>query len=59
MTEIVFGQITVQMVLAAMLVDALHPALEDRKEAFNGVRRRFAANVFLFAVIDGQMLTEV
>src|SRR5580693_7722031 len=35
--EIVLGEITMQMLLAAMLVDALHAALENREIAFNRV----------------------
>ena len=35
--EIEFAKIAVQMLLAAMLIDALHAALEDRKVAFDGV----------------------
>ena len=35
--EIELRQIAVQMLLAAMLVDALHAALEDRVVAFDGV----------------------
>jgi hypothetical protein len=33
--KIVFGKIAVQMFLGAMLVNALHAPLEDRKVAFN------------------------
>ena len=35
--KIEFGKVAVQMAFAAMLVDAFHTALEDRKVAFNGV----------------------
>lgn len=35
--EIILRQISVQMFFAAMLIDALHAALEDRDEAFDGV----------------------
>jgi len=34
--EIELGQIAVQVLLAAMLVDALHAAFEDRVIALNG-----------------------
>src|SRR5579863_9558509 len=40
------------MLLAAMLVDALHPALEDRKEALDGVRMGIAAHPFLGTMIN-------
>jgi hypothetical protein len=36
----------VKMLLAAMLVDALHAALEDRAIAFDRVRVGIAADVF-------------
>jgi len=36
--EIIFRQIPMQMLLAAMLIDAFHPAFEDRKIAFRPVR---------------------
>ena len=44
-----------QMVLAAMLIDALHAALEDRKVAFNGVGMDDPTHVFADAVVDGLM----
>ena len=42
-SEIEFRQITVQMLLAAMLVNALHASLEDAVEAFEIVRMAFEA----------------
>lgn len=60
-----------QMLLAAMLVDALHAALEDREIAFNRVRmdhERFAArqapnvrvtNIFLVTMVDREMCAEL
>ena len=41
--EIIFAQIAVKVLFIAMLIDALHAALEDREIAFNGIgvsRRR-------------------
>jgi hypothetical protein len=35
-----------------MLVDARHPALEDRKVAFDGLGVGFAANPFFLAVVN-------
>lgn len=35
--EIELGQVTVQMVMPAVLVNTFHAALENRKETFNGV----------------------
>src|SRR5689334_22152101 len=36
--ELEFGQIAVQVLLAAVLIDALHPALENREVSLDGVR---------------------
>ncbi len=38
--EIELGKVAVQVMLAAVLVDAAHPAFEDREEAFDGVGLR-------------------
>ncbi len=37
MAELKFNRIAAQMLLAAMLIDALHTAFEDRKRAFDSV----------------------
>jgi hypothetical protein len=42
----------VKVLLFAMLINALHAALEDRIEALNRVGMDFAANVFLLGVLD-------
>src|SRR5260221_7626253 len=47
------------MLLAAMLVDALHAALEDAEIAFNGVGVDLAANVLLGAMMDALVSDEV
>jgi hypothetical protein len=57
--EIELGKISVQVFLAAMLVDALHAALEDRIVAFNGVGVNFAANIFFAAVVYALMAGEL
>lgn len=49
-TEIEFCQIAVQMLLATMLVDPAHAALEDRKEALDRVRVCIAPDVLTNAV---------
>ena len=55
--EIELAKVAVQVLLAAMMIDALQAALEHRKEeAFNGVRMNVATDVFLGAVIDGRMV---
>lgn len=48
-----------QMVFAAMLIDALHAALEDREEAFDGVGVDVAANVFVLGMRDEFMRGEI
>ena len=48
--EVEFGQVAVQMVMGAMLVNALHATLEDREEALDGIGmdvRVFEVDVFL------------
>ena len=51
--EIKLGQIAVQCFFAAMLIDALHAALEDREVAFNRVGVDVAAHVFVWLVVHG------
>jgi hypothetical protein len=51
--EIELGKVTVQVLLAAMLVDAFHAALEYRIEAFNGIGVNDAAHIFLSRKVDG------
>ena len=58
-TKIEFGEITLQVMLADVLVDAIDPALQDRKVAFDGVRMGIAANVFICRMDDGPMAGEL
>jgi len=51
--------IAVQVLLTAVLVNALHAALKDTEIAFNGVRRDGAANVLFCAMVDGLVRCEV
>jgi hypothetical protein len=51
--KIEFGKVAMQMPFAAMLIDALHAALEDRIVAFNGVGMDDPTNVLANAVVDG------
>jgi hypothetical protein len=51
--EIVLREIPVQVLLAAVLVDAAHAPLEDREHALNRVAVNVAANVFADRVLDG------
>jgi uncharacterized protein related to proFAR isomerase len=44
--EIELAQVAVQMGLAAVLVDALHPALEHGEVVFDGVRMHVAAHTY-------------
>src|SRR5262245_37877210 len=49
--KIILCQVAVQMLFAAVLVDAFHAALEDRVVALDRVRVDVAANIFLFFVM--------
>jgi hypothetical protein len=61
--EIELGKVAVKVLLAAMLIDAFHPAFEDGKEAFDGVGRYHTAiigfaDIFLLAVVDALVAGE-
>jgi hypothetical protein len=60
--EIELGEIAVTVLLFAMLIDALHAALEDRVVALDGVGRNdvvaLAADVFVLLVVHGVMASE-
>lgn len=57
--KIELGEIAMQVPFVAMLVDAPHPALENREKAFNGVGVHLPAHVFLGAVVDGFVAGEL
>jgi len=57
--EIELREITVQMVLAAMLIDALHAALEDGEVAFDGVGVDIATDILISAVVDALMVCKL
>jgi hypothetical protein len=42
-----------------MLIDALHAALEDRKETFDSVRVNIAAHVLASGMLDRQVFAEM
>jgi hypothetical protein len=48
-----------QMLFAAMLIDALHAALEDAEISLNRVRMNVAANIFVCLVTHALMALEV
>src|SRR3954447_10984183 len=55
-TELELGQIAVQMLLVAMLIDAFHAALEQAEVAFDSVRVDcgiLKRDVLTYAVVDG------
>src|SRR6266852_3067713 len=52
-------EISVQVLLFAMLVDAFHAALENAVEAFNGISVDVVANTFRFTVVDSFMAGEL
>jgi hypothetical protein len=51
--EIVVGEIFRQMLFADRVVDADHPALDERKTGFDGVGVDVAKRIFAFGVADG------
>lgn len=53
--EVKFREIAVQMLLAAVLIDAAHPALEDREEALDRIGLHVAADIFVVRMRDGFM----
>lgn len=57
--EIKFRSVTVQVLLAAVLIHALHAALEDAVEAFDRVGVNFSATVFALTVSGKVMLCEL
>src|ERR1700730_11977664 len=56
--KIKFGEIAVKMLRSAVLVDAIHAALEGREETFNRVRAGLAPDVFVLTVIDGHVFRQ-
>jgi hypothetical protein len=57
--KIELGKIPVQVLFAAMLVDALHAALEDRIVALDGVGVNLTTNIFFAAVVHAFVAGEV
>ena len=51
-SEIELGHIAMQVALCAVLVDALHAALEDAEEAFDRVRVDLATALLAATVVD-------
>src|SRR2546426_7285356 len=50
--KIKFGQITMQMFFATMLIDPAHTALENGKEPLGSIGMGIAANILIEPVID-------
>jgi hypothetical protein len=57
--KVKFGQIAVQVLFAAVLVHALHAALEDREAALDYILLRLVTKIFLGAVAHGLMAREL
>jgi hypothetical protein len=64
--KIVLREISVEMLLAAMLIDADHAALEDRKEAFRSIGVCVTANILasaasamIYGLVVGKSLTNL
>jgi hypothetical protein len=58
-SEIALCQISMQVLLAAMLVDAFHAALEHGKEALRGVGMRVTPDIFVVTVLHGFVTGEL
>ena len=50
--EIKFVQVALQVLFAAVVIHAAHTALEDAKEAFDGVGGDVATDVFVRGVVN-------
>jgi hypothetical protein len=61
--EIKLDKVAIQVRFADVLVHAINATLQDREKALNGIggdnASVFAAHIFVFAVIDGPMPSEV
>jgi hypothetical protein len=56
--ELKLSDVAVQVLTAAMLIDALHAALEDREAAFQRVRVDVVTHILASAVLNDAMLGE-
>lgn len=59
MAEVELRQIAMKMALAAMLIDAFHPAIEDREVAFDVGGIGIVPHIFIGVVLDALMLGEL
>lgn len=57
--EIELGQIAIQMIMTAVLVNTLHPALEDTEESFDGIGVNVTAHIFTNPVAYDTVLNEL
>src|SRR6266849_6422874 len=60
--EVELGEVAVQVIVRAVLIDALHAALEDREEAFDGIGvngRIERGDIFALAVSGEAVLVKV
>jgi hypothetical protein len=56
--EIKLSEISMKMLFADMLIDAIDAALQDRKEVLGGIGGGVPANVFVRRMVDGAMASE-
>jgi hypothetical protein len=56
--KIEFGEVTVKVFLADVLIDAVDPAFQDREISLGGVSMSVASDIFLLRVNDGLMAGE-
>ena len=53
--EVKLSKVAVKVLFAAMLIDALHAALENRIIAFDGIGVDDATHIFVSRMVDGLM----
>jgi hypothetical protein len=56
--EVEFGEVTVKVLFAHVLIDAVDSALQDREITFCGISRGIPPNVFLLCMVDGAVTGE-
>lgn len=58
-TEVEFRKVAMQVLLIAVLINAFHPALEDRKVVLKDIGMAIAASPSIAGMINGPVLREL
>lgn len=58
-SKVELGEVAMQMLLPAVLVDAEHPTLEDGEDTFDGVGVDIAPNIFVLPVLNSIVAVEL